>query len=289
MFEGDDADRITGLLGRLDTVIDELLDTDLTGLGGESVLDLLRGLEVRQRRFATVDHVIVAEADTRALGRERGCPRTATLLAQLLKITAGEASARVRAARELAPRRALTGELMPARYARVAAAQAAGDLNSAQARVITRMIEALPAQIRDQHFDTADEFLVGQAPHFTPDTLTTIATHLSEVLNPDGLRPIEHGQDRNRHLTLHQRIWGHLPLAGEAPRSGPSTWTPNAPKPCWPSWTRPPNPNPKPAESPTPAPPDNAATTDSKTPCCCSYAPDNSVPATASPSPSCSP
>lgn len=197
--------RADTLLQRLDSVLDELSTLGLTSHSDDEVLELLSGLEARKRRLATVDHAIIGEVEDRGLGRERGCKRTSGLLVQLLRISAGKANARVRAAKELAPRRGLTGQPMPPVFPQVAAAQAAGTVSEAQARVITRAISQLPDEVRDREFDQVEGFLVEQAQIFGPDCLNTIARRIIDTLDPDGkLRDAKH-RDRTRHLTVQQR------------------------------------------------------------------------------------
>ena len=112
------------------------------------MLGLLRELETCNRRLAAVDNRLVAEVESRGLAREHGCRDTVTLLSQLLRITPGKASDRLHAAADLSPRRGLTGEVLPPIFARVAAAQAAGTISAAHARIITHTIDALPAAVQ---------------------------------------------------------------------------------------------------------------------------------------------
>jgi hypothetical protein len=191
------------ILARLDAVLDDLVALDLTSYSGPDVLALLAGLEVRVRRLAVADHVLVAEAERRGLAAERGCRSTAVMLTGLLRIGPHEAAARVCAAARLAPRVSLTGAPMPAEYPQTAAAQAAGQISPAHARIVTTTIDTLPSDIRDEQFDELGGFLVAQARQFAPPTLATIARRLTETLAPDGKEPGY--RDRVRHLTIHQR------------------------------------------------------------------------------------
>jgi hypothetical protein len=92
------------LLARFDAMLDDLTALDLTGFSDDELLAHLVGLEQRVRRLATVDHAGVDETDARGIGYERGCGNTVTLLTQVLGIGAGQATARVQAARRFAPR-----------------------------------------------------------------------------------------------------------------------------------------------------------------------------------------
>jgi hypothetical protein len=153
MFSAEFASGTAGVLERLDGVLGELGGLDLTGYSDEQLPDLLSGVEARVRRFATIDHALVAETDDRGLGVQRGCANTATFLTRLLGIGAGQARLRVRAARELAPRRTLTGQKLQPQFPATAAALAVGAISPEQARVISSTIHGLPVEVREDSFD----------------------------------------------------------------------------------------------------------------------------------------
>ena len=54
---------------------------------------------------------------------------------------------------------------------------------------MTRTIDRLPVDIRDEQFDELEAFLVAQARQFPPPTLAGIARRLTETLAPDGPSP----------------------------------------------------------------------------------------------------
>ena len=191
------------VLARLGSALDELAGLDLNSRSGEQLLGLLRGLEEHSRRLAMVGQALVAQTERRGLAAERGSRSTALLLTGLLRIGPHEAAARVSAAARLAPRVSLTGAPMPAEYSRTAAAQAEGAISPAHANLITRTIDRLPVDIRDERFDELETFLVGQARQLPPPTLATVARRLTETLAPDGAEPGY--RDRVRHVTIHQR------------------------------------------------------------------------------------
>jgi hypothetical protein len=151
MFDDVEAGVATAVVARLSTVVDELQNLDLTSLPGDDVLAVLRDLEVQKRRLATVDHALIAEIDTRGLAHEHAFRNTAALLTQLVRVSPAEATGRVRAAADLGPRRGLTGQVLPPVFEPVAAAQAAGIISTAHARVVTATIDALPAAVQVEH------------------------------------------------------------------------------------------------------------------------------------------
>ena len=76
---------------------------------------------------------------------------TVSFLRWLLRIDQHEASARVKAAHAAGPRRALTGEPLPAVFVEVAAAQAAGEISERHAKVIVQTVDKLPDEVQAEH------------------------------------------------------------------------------------------------------------------------------------------
>ena len=97
----------------LSAAVDALLAAPIARYPRDELLALLRDVDSQLRRLAAVDAQLVGEIDQRHTAAELGAANTAVLLGQLLRIAPGEAAARLRAARDLAPRRGLTGEALP--------------------------------------------------------------------------------------------------------------------------------------------------------------------------------
>jgi hypothetical protein len=199
-----------GLLARLDSVLDEFSTLHLTGCSDDQLLELLTGVESRVRRFAVVDHALIAETDNRGLAVDHGCSNTTAFLTRLLRIGAGHAKLRVRAARELAPRRAMSGEMLPAEFPATAAAQADGAISAEHARVITATIQAFPVEVREENFEEIEPELANYARQFGLDQFRLLARHLGAVLDPDGTLTDAKYRDRQRALNLRQRPDGSV-------------------------------------------------------------------------------
>ena len=122
MFDVDP--RVRTALAQLVAARQALCAVDPAALGRDELLELMSLLEVDARRRAAVTHAVVAELEARGTAAEVGCASTAVLLSERLRIGRREAAGRVRLAAELGPRRALTGESLPARFPQVAAAVA---------------------------------------------------------------------------------------------------------------------------------------------------------------------
>jgi hypothetical protein len=203
------------VLARLTGVLDELHSLELSTLSDTELLGFLQDWETHKRRCTPLDHRLVAELGSRGLAGEHACRDTATLLSQLLRISASEAGGRVRDAADLGPRRGPTGAALPPVFARVAAAQAAGSICAAHARIITATIDALPAAVQAEHDESVQDFLLEQAHLLDPKLLAVIARRISDTLDPEGTRSTEHDQARRRELTISQRPDGSAQLHGE--------------------------------------------------------------------------
>ena len=132
--------------GLLATAIEALTALDLTTLHRDELLGLARAIETQRHRLPVVDHRLVAELDSRGVAFELGCASTASLLRAALRLTPADAKARVSAAADLGPRRAMSGEALPPLFARVAAAQAEGAISTRHANVIVDAIDELLVQ-----------------------------------------------------------------------------------------------------------------------------------------------
>jgi hypothetical protein len=64
------------------------------------------------RRLPLIDHRLIADAETRQLPHELTQPSMARVLTSLLRLSAGEAHRRVKAAAAVGPRRSMLGEVL---------------------------------------------------------------------------------------------------------------------------------------------------------------------------------
>jgi uncharacterized protein DUF222 len=177
-------------------------------LSSGELLELLRGLEVARHRAACADHTVVAEIDQRGVAGERACRDTVTLLALLLRVDPREASARVAAARELGPRRALSGEALPPIFATTADAIADAAISAQAARIVTATVEALPDDVRATRDLEIESYLVEQARRFAPRDLRVIARRLIDTYDQDGRLASDADRERRRDMTMHHHADG---------------------------------------------------------------------------------
>ena len=132
------------VIARLDSVLDELTELDLTTRSDDQILGLLRGIEARTRRLAVVDQALVAQAERRGLAPSGAAGRPRRCWSGLLRVSPHEAAGRVAAAARAGPAGvADRRRRCPPQYPQTAAAQAAGAISAAHARIVTTTIDRL--------------------------------------------------------------------------------------------------------------------------------------------------
>ena len=188
-------------LSHLAAAREQLRNVDWATLSGDELLELMAALEIDVRQRAAVGYGLVAELEARGVAAELGCSSTAVLLSERLRIGRREAAARVRLAAELGPRRALSGESLPARYPQVAAAVAEGVISDRHAALICRTITDLPDAVLEQA-GAVEATLVEHARTLNPDQLAVLTRTVRACLDPDGVLASERDHERRRHATL---------------------------------------------------------------------------------------
>ena len=188
-----------------------IVDCDDAGLQ-----DQVRDIESVSRMLYSVKLETVAELDSRDIAATAGFRNTKQLLAGMLNLSPTEAGARVTHATQLAPRRALGGEVLAPLLPTTAAALAAGEIGAGQVRVITEMMAAIPASVSAADRDAAEAELAGYARSFNPTSLHTISRHLLAHLDPDGPEPRDEPESDPGagELRLRNRRDGRLELEG---------------------------------------------------------------------------
>lgn len=179
-----------------------LLATDTVALAGPELTGLLVNVEVVRRQLEAVDQQLVAEIDRRGLAGEYARQTTPNLLSHLLRVTPGEARVRVARARDLGPRRGLTGEPLEPILPFTSDAVRAGTISSAHVSVIAECMDAIPAKISYETSAIAEEFLVKAAQHEHPGQLKKTAAELLARLDPDGIEPREEEAEHRRAFGL---------------------------------------------------------------------------------------
>ncbi|OMC20377.1 HNH endonuclease signature motif containing protein [Mycobacterium sp. SP-6446] len=148
-------------------------------------LTLLEQLERETRRLRVPGHELINQVAVQAGPEELG-GKLSRVLADRLRITRAEAARRVAEAADLGPRRALTGEPLPALLTATAAAEREGKIGAGHVDVIRRFFNQLPSSVDVNTRACAEAQLAGLAAQFRPDHLTNLARQLAAYLNPDG-------------------------------------------------------------------------------------------------------
>ncbi|GKT33799.1 HNH endonuclease, partial [Aduncisulcus paluster] len=118
--------------------------------------------------------------------RPLGGTSHADVLSRRLHISRGAARRRIADAQQLAPRRALTGEVLTPVLPGTSDALGRGDIGEEHVRVIRQFFDRLPVVV-DAPTREADELqLAVMAAQFRPEQLRTGAERMMALLNPDG-------------------------------------------------------------------------------------------------------
>jgi hypothetical protein len=161
----------------------------------QELLDALCGIEVLARKTHAAMLEFVAGLDAAGLAAAQGFGNTGRLLAALLDCGTGQARARVREAEQLATRRTLTGEVLPARLPATAAALAAGEVGTGALQVIAQTMAQLPSTVSQDDRDQIEATLAQHARDFDPRQLGVIARRILDQLDPDGTPPLQEPDD----------------------------------------------------------------------------------------------
>ncbi len=202
-------------LDQRDAELDAWLATDLTALDSTTLLEVTRRWEVQDRRASAVRHRLVGEVESRGLARDRGHRDTAALLGELWNAAPAAARREVALAAELAPRSGLSGEALDPIFAVTAAAEAAGELSAAHAKVIIDAVNKLPTDLGAEWDDRLEADLVASARMFDPAQLTKLGRRYLDHLDPDGTLRDERYRHQHRGFTIAQRADGSSHVEGE--------------------------------------------------------------------------
>ena len=173
----------------------DALRESVSALRPQELLDAVCGIEILARKAHATMLELVAGLDAAKVATEQGFGNTSRLLAAMLDLSTGQARARMRDAEELATRRTLTGEPLPAHLPATSAALAAGAIGTDQLHVITQAMAALPSTVSPYDRDWAEATLAEHAQNFDPRRLRVIARRVIDQLDPDGPAPSHEPDD----------------------------------------------------------------------------------------------
>jgi hypothetical protein len=175
---------ITDVLAGLETAVEAVGAVDWDDLAVAELLECLDRLETLRRRARACAYDGAAAVDRRDEQLLGG--RSKRILADVLRVSPGEASRRIRGGAQLAPRTTLSGQQTPPELAATAKAWHSGALDGEHLRTIQRFFRELPDHVAPAEVVKAEVFLSQQATVLRPDQLEKLAAQLALRLNPDG-------------------------------------------------------------------------------------------------------
>ncbi len=163
----------------------------LNGLDDNRITQILQDMETISRKTHMLMLEAVAEAEARGIAAREGFGNTARLLAAMLRLSTTEARTRVEHAAAVSTRRTITGETLPPRLPATAAGLRAGAIGTAQLRLITETMAAIPASVPEPVRERVEADLARYARDFDPRRFRTLAQRIVATLDPDGPEPAE--------------------------------------------------------------------------------------------------
>lgn len=179
---------------------DALFTSTLSSLSSSELTAVMVELEVERRRGDSFDQHLIAEAAERGTAGEYARTSTVDLLMELLRVSPREAKARVARARDMGPRRELTGQPLEPSFVLVSGAQRSGAISAEHASVITNAVDRIPVHLAMDFTDVVERALVETALHVDPRELAKAGERLLARIDQDGNEPREAEQQR--------REWG---------------------------------------------------------------------------------
>ncbi|MUM22148.1 HNH endonuclease [Mycobacterium sp. CBMA271] len=201
-------------IGLLEEAADAFGSDMSVELTAAQALTVLARLEVVQRRLSASGLGLIPKVTTQASPVELGGTSFQDVLSQRLHISKGAARRRISDAEQLAPRRALTGEVLAPQLPNMADAFGRGEVGEEHVRVVRQFFDRLPVVVDAPTRERAEEQLADMAVRFRPEQLRTGAERMMALLNPDGeFSDIDRA--RRRGLTIGQQGFdGMSPISG---------------------------------------------------------------------------
>ncbi|NGX08040.1 DUF222 domain-containing protein [Mycobacteroides franklinii] len=170
----------------LEAAVDAFCADSVDELTAAEALTVLARLEVVQRRLSARGVGLVPKVTGEASPVELGGTSFPDVLSRRLHIGKGAARRRIADAQQLAPRRALTGEVLAPVLPGTAEALGRGDIGEEHVRVIRQFFDRLPVVVDAPTRDAAEAQLAAMACQFRPEQLRTGTDRMMALLNPDG-------------------------------------------------------------------------------------------------------
>ena len=171
------------------------------GLSPRELVGLLTELTSVMRMVPALEHRVLNRLTAQTEPARLGEASWKKVLTTALRVSGADAGQRLRLAKNLGPRQAMTGEVLAPVWEATAAAQAAGLIGAEHVAVIEKFHKALPGWVDVHTRGVAEKQLAALAAGLGPEQLTQAAIRLIAMIDQDGPAPSE--QDRARKRAFH--------------------------------------------------------------------------------------
>lgn len=193
------------LVDVLSCAAEELVQCSSAALTDDGIIFALRDLERTVRLIDAVGYQLVAEGMERSLHVGQGLRSPNQLLVQVLRISASDASRRVRAARSVVQQVSAFGEQTPAVLPETADAARDGDIGRDHISAIADVMHKAPAALDFEDRQSLEMVLAEYARTGTPEGVTAAGIEALAWLNPDGELTDDRDRRRRRYLSVRRQ------------------------------------------------------------------------------------
>ncbi|WP_231611782.1 DUF222 domain-containing protein, partial [Rhodococcus sp. CX] len=127
-------------LSALDEAVDGLLEDDLTGLSNDDLVEFLQRFETVLRKAAAVGHRMIVETVERRVPEDLGCRSINDFLIGTLRISAADATRRVKGAKKVGTWHSLDGEDLEPELPATAAAARSGAIGPDHVAAVAKVM-----------------------------------------------------------------------------------------------------------------------------------------------------
>ncbi|MFI5782069.1 DUF222 domain-containing protein [Nocardia sp. NPDC051570] len=193
-----------------------LLESPLTPLSDDAVVELTRQVERGMRMLAAVQHRLAVEISERSIPSRAGVKTLKRFLMQTLRLSSGDAGSRVNLVDWVGTRHDTAGECVDPPLLYTAKALAAGEISIDHVRGVVAVMNRVPRTTAAEDREAAEQVLAEFARSGSPDDIAKIGDRILTHLDPDGRLTDDHDRARMRGIILgRQRPDGMSPIRGE--------------------------------------------------------------------------
>ncbi len=197
---------VVDLIGSLHAVVKGLVEAEYWRLSGQDLADSLEGMESAFRLLEFARSRELADFHDRDIAGQQAGLSTEAFLQARLRLSPGEAKARVRSAQQLVGSVNVSGEILEPELPATAAAASEGVLSTEHVRVIGEAMQKLPSAVDPTERAGAEEFLADQSRDMDPRRVRVLAKRLHAVLDPDGT--LDEDKPDRRELVFRRDVGG---------------------------------------------------------------------------------